>query len=173
MDWLLASIDPSRGHEIGVALSWHARLMTLGWGVLAPLAVVIARFFKIWPGQDWPRELDSPVWWRSHWIGHSLVVCLTLAALMLVLPVERAKMGWHNWLGFAVLACMAVQVLLGVTLCHAGTGRGDHHRGAVEGQRARVDVAEHRSVVGRADRGLCAVATARDGGRHLSGDLGR
>jgi len=115
MDWLLASIDPSRGHEIGVALSWHARLMTLGWGVLAPLAVVIARFFKIWPGQDWPRELDSPVWWRSHWIGHSLVVCLTLAALMLVLPVERAKMGWHNWLGFAVLACMAVQVLLGVT----------------------------------------------------------
>ena len=52
MDWLLAPIDPTRAHEVGLAISWHARLMVLGWGILAPLAVIIARFFKVMPGQD-------------------------------------------------------------------------------------------------------------------------
>jgi hypothetical protein len=58
MDWLLAPIDATRAHEVGFAVSWHARSMVLAWAVLAPLAVVIARYFKVLPGQDWPRELD-------------------------------------------------------------------------------------------------------------------
>ncbi len=114
MDWLLAPIDPSRAHAVSEAVAWHARSMVLAWGILAPLAILIARFFKILPGQDWPRELDSQVWWRSHWIGHVCVMVLTCAGLFWVLPVNLAEASLHNWLGFALLVMLAVQVALGL-----------------------------------------------------------
>ncbi|WP_147112284.1 cytochrome b561 domain-containing protein [Tateyamaria sp. syn59] len=114
MDWLLAPIDPSRAHEVGFAISWHARSMVLAWGILAPMAVIIARFFKVMPGQDFPREIDNLTWWRSHWMGQSLVVGLSLLGLVLVLPSDFATMSLHNWLGYAVLAGAGAQVLLGL-----------------------------------------------------------
>lgn len=114
MDWLLAPIDPSRAHEVGLAISWHARLMVLGWGVLAPLAVIAARFFKVMPGQDWPRELDNQTWWRGHWMGQTSVVVLSVGALVLVLPSELSNMSLHNWLGYLVLIGAAGQMVLGI-----------------------------------------------------------
>ncbi|MEM7720402.1 MAG: cytochrome b561 domain-containing protein [Pseudomonadota bacterium] len=114
MDWLLAPIDPSRAHEVGFAVSWHARAMVLGWGVLAPLAVLIARFFKVLPGQDWPREVDNLVWWRSHWMGQSVVLGLTAIGLSLVWPINFSAMTLHNWLGLVLIAFLFLQVLLGV-----------------------------------------------------------
>lgn len=114
MDWLLAPIDATRAHDVGVAISWHARLMVVAWGVLAPLAVIVARFFKVMPSQNWPQELDNQTWWRSHWIGQSLVVCLSVLGLLLVLPSDIATMTLHNWLGYAVLVGACVQILLGL-----------------------------------------------------------
>ena len=114
MDWLLAPIDPARAHDVGFAVSWHARSMVLAWGGLAPLAVIMARFFKVMPGQDWPRVLDNQTWWRSHWMGHSLVVGLSIFGLALVLPSDWSSMSWHNWLGYLVLVLMVVQVALGI-----------------------------------------------------------
>ena len=114
LDWLLAPIDPSRAHEVGFAVSWHARSMVLAWGVLAPLGVLIARFFKVLPGQDWPHEVDTLVWWRSHWIGQSIVLGLTAIGLSLVLPLNLAAMSLHNWLGLVLIAFLLMQVLLGV-----------------------------------------------------------
>jgi hypothetical protein len=87
--------------------------MVLAWGVLAPLAVLIARFFKVMPGQDWPRELDNQTWWRSHWLGQSIVVGLTIVGVALVLPADFDDMTLHNKLGYAVLFCAAFQVGLG------------------------------------------------------------
>ncbi len=113
MDWLLAPIDLSRSHDISQAAAWHGRLMTLGWGVLAPLAVLVARFFKVMPGQDWPRELDNQTWWRSHWIGQSLVAGLTVLALVLVFPVVQSH-DLHSRLGYTLVLLMLVQVLLGL-----------------------------------------------------------
>ena len=113
MDWLLSPIDPSRAHEVGLAVSWHARTMVLAWGVLAPLAVLMARFFKVMPGQDWPREVDNQIWWRSHWMGQSLVVGLSVIGLVLVLPSELSAMSLHNWMGYAVLCGAIVQIALG------------------------------------------------------------
>jgi cytochrome b561 len=114
LDWLLSPIDPTRVHEVGFAISWHARLMVMGWGVLAPVAVLIARYFKIMPGQDWPRQLDNQVWWRSHWIGQSIVVGLSACGLALVLPANFNAISLHNWLGYTLLAGLSLQVLLGV-----------------------------------------------------------
>ena len=136
MDWLFASIDSTRPHEVGFAISWHARSMVLAWGVLAPLAVLLARFFKIMPGQDWPRALDNQTWWRGHWMGQSLVVGLTLFGLTMVLPSDLASMGLHNWLGYLLVLCLAIQVAFGVFRGTKGgptapgvdgSPRGDHY----------------------------------------------
>ena len=135
-EWLLAPVDPSRAHEVGFAISWHARAMVLAWGVLAPLAVLIARFFKVLPHQDWPRELDSTFWWRSHWIGQSLVFVLSIVGLVLVLPSQWNNMSLHNWMGYAVFAGVVLQVALGIfrgskggptALAADGTTRGHHY----------------------------------------------
>ncbi len=135
-EWLLSPIDASRAHEVEVAISWHARLMVLGWGVIAPVAVIIARFFKVLPGQNWPQELDSQVWWRTHWIGQTIVLLLSVIGFALVLPGDLSKMSLHNWLGYAVLAALILQVLLGIfrgskggpsSLAADGSPRGHHY----------------------------------------------
>lgn len=114
MDWLSAPIDPTRAHEVSAAVSWHARTMVLAWGVIAPLAVIIARFLKIVPGQDWPSELDNQTWWRCHWIGQTFVVVLTLLAVGLVFPPDWNAIGLHSGAGYLLLIAMLLQVLLGV-----------------------------------------------------------
>ena len=113
MDWLLAPIDPSRAHEVGFAVSWHARSMVLAWGVLAPLAVLVARYFKVLPRQKWPRELDNQVWWKSHWMGQSVVVVLSVFGLGLILG-HRESWNLHAALGYGLLFIMALQVVLGI-----------------------------------------------------------
>lgn len=135
MDWLLAPIDPSRTHEVGLALSWHGRSMVLAWGILAPLAVLAARFFKVLPWQDWPRELDTQLWWRAHWIGQSVVLALTLIGLVLVIGRDSA-LGLHGILGYAVLILVLAQVGFGIfrgtkggptAPAPDGSWRGDHY----------------------------------------------
>ena len=36
MEWLLAPIDGTRPHEVGILLSWHGRTMVLAWAFLIP-----------------------------------------------------------------------------------------------------------------------------------------
>ena len=105
--------------------------MILAWGILAPLAVLIARFYKVLPGQDWPRQLDNQLWWRVHWIGQSLVLLLTfLGAALIVSGNLPATL--HGVLGYAVLLLVLGQVLLGFLRGTKGgptspTMRGDHY----------------------------------------------
>lgn len=113
-EWLSAPIDPARAHQISETLAWHGRSMVLGWGVLAPLAVIVARFFKIIPGQNWPKDLDNPVWWRSHWIGQTGVLLLTALGFWLVLPADPASLGVHAMLGYTLLFGLVAQMLLGL-----------------------------------------------------------
>ena len=114
-DWLLSPVDPQRAHEVSAAVAWHARSMVLGWGVLAPLSVLIARFFKILPGQNWPRELDSQVWWRCHFIGQSAVVVFSATGLAVILlgHVSTGRTA-HATLGYVLVISLAAQVLLGL-----------------------------------------------------------
>lgn len=134
----MSPIDPTRPHEVGAALAWHARVMVLGWGILAPLAVLMARYFKVLPGQDWPRHLDSKVWWRSHWIGQSLVIILALGALALILvsPQNTGQAVYHRLFGYAVLGLGFCQILSGLlrgskggptSRAPDGSLRGDHY----------------------------------------------
>ena len=134
-EWLLEPIDPSRVHQVGVVISWHGRIMVLAWGVIAPLAILTARFLKVLPWQDWPHELDNQFWWRTHWIGQSVVVALTIVGVVLVQAVAGA-VNWHGRLGYCVLALAVFQVLLGMlrgskggptATAADGSLRGDHY----------------------------------------------
>jgi hypothetical protein len=133
MDWLLLPIDPGRAHDVGAAVAWHGRLMVLAWGVLIPIGIVTARFFKVMPWQDWPRQLDSRLWWRTH------LACQYAAGAAMLLGftlIWRNGGGGapavHRLLGYAVLALGAAQFLAGWLRGSKGgpgepTLRGDHY----------------------------------------------
>ncbi|MCV3274028.1 cytochrome b561 domain-containing protein [Roseobacter sinensis] len=115
-EWLLAPMDAARAHDVGWHLSWHARIMVLAWGVLVPLGVLIARYFKIAPGQNWPEILDHRFWWNTHRICQYSACMLMLLGLWLILtaPALAALPGPHAMLGWTVLALALVQVLGGL-----------------------------------------------------------
>jgi hypothetical protein len=131
--WLLAPIDGSRPHEISEAMAWHGRLMTVAWGVLVPLGVVIARYFKVTPRQDWPRQLDNRFWWLSHLTCQYSGGILMLAGLIIILSAGRPGAAWlHAMMGYAVLAFGALQFLAGWLRGSKGgpseaNPRGDHY----------------------------------------------
>ena len=78
-DWLMSSLSGAPHTAIPAAAAWHARLMVLSWSVLLPLGMLIARYLKIWPGQDWPRELDNRRWFRRIvWLQSLGVGAMTL-----------------------------------------------------------------------------------------------
>lgn len=111
LDWLLAPIDAMRPHDINGAVAWHARMMTLAWGVLVPCGILTARFLKLWPGQPWPQELDHPGWWHLHRVLQYLAGALTLAALALILTRGGASGATtpHRVLGWSLVALAVLQ----------------------------------------------------------------
>jgi hypothetical protein len=115
IEWLLAPVDASRAHDIGLALSWHGRLMTLGWGVLVPLGILMARYFKVTPRQDWPRELDNKFWWHWHLsCQYAGGACMLAGLLIILIATSDAPSAWlHRALGYAVLAFGALQYVAG------------------------------------------------------------
>jgi hypothetical protein len=132
--WLLASIDPMRGHEISQALSWHGRLMVLAWGVLVPLGIIVARYMKVTPRQDWPRQLDNKLWWHGHLSFQYLGGIIMLAGFVVIWgSTTRDPSAWlHRSLGYCVLAFGALQFLAGWLRGSKGgpteaSLRGDHY----------------------------------------------
>jgi hypothetical protein len=132
MDWLLAPIDATRTHEVAGAIAWHGRLMVLAWGVLVPGAILVARFYKVWPGQNWPDDLDNPAWWRIHWVTQSVAIAMALVALLLVFQSSHSDAAsFHKWLGYGVIVLGAIQVVGGMLRGSKGGHtdtqmRGDH-----------------------------------------------
>lgn len=138
-EWFFLPVDSTRAHDIEFLISWHARLMVVAWGILLPVGVVVARFFKIWPGQDWPRQLDNVTWWRSHltlqWSGAVLAVC-GLGLILLARDTYTQDAQLHRWFGWCAMALLFLQVLGGLLRgtkggptqpTSDGTWSGDHY----------------------------------------------
>lgn len=135
-EWLLAPIDPSRGHALSDAVAWHGRLMVLAWCVLLPAGVMMARFWKLAPGQKWPEEADNKLWWRAHLMlqysgGLAVAGAMTLVGLGGALP-----RGVHTRLGWCVAGLLAAQFISGwlrgtkggpAAAATGGSPRGDHY----------------------------------------------
>lgn len=134
VEWLLSPIDPARAHNVAGMIAWHARAMVLAWAILLPLGVLTARFFKIMPGQDWPRRLDNKAWWHTHLAlqyGGGVVMALGLAVILSGASATGGA-GVHRWLGYAVLGIGAAQFIGGLARGSKGgptepSLRGDHY----------------------------------------------
>ncbi len=115
IDLLFAPIDPTRAHDVSLGMAWHGRLMFLAWGIICPLVIVSARYFKILDKQAWPQELDNRFWWRSHWIGQTFAMGLSCIGLALILwtPGLSGEAWLHRVTGYAILALGSVQLLSG------------------------------------------------------------
>ncbi|MCY1667716.1 cytochrome b561 domain-containing protein [Rhizobium sp. SL86] len=141
-EWLLGPIDPSRIHEVGPHLSWHARTMVLAWGVLVPCGVLSARYFKVFPGQNWPHTLDDRRWWHMHRLAHGMAGLLMLIGLWLILSSgsrsgSTTSFVWmHHAFGWSVVLLAASQFASGwmrgtkggpPALKSGGSLKGDHY----------------------------------------------
>ncbi|MGL4495945.1 MAG: cytochrome b561 domain-containing protein, partial [Beijerinckiaceae bacterium] len=137
-EWLLAPIDATRAHDVPALVAWHARIMTLAWGILVPCGILSARFLKLWPGQTWPERLDHPGWWHLHRALQYCAGVLTVAGLALALfrPSGAGATSSHALLGWSVISFCAVQFASawlrgskgGPTSPAAdGSWRGDHY----------------------------------------------
>jgi hypothetical protein len=114
LHWLATPISGASEHAIAMALAWHGRLMVLAMGLLTPPLIIVARFFKVTPRQDWPRQLDNPFWFITHrrW-GH--IVGAIVAAGMAFVLIERGLTSplhnMHTAGGWLVVVLVLVQLI--------------------------------------------------------------
>jgi Eukaryotic cytochrome b561 len=138
IDWLLAPLSGSSTHHIAQALAWHGRCMVLAWGVLVPAGILIARFWKIWPGQKWPQELDNKVWWNIHRFGQTIALVIMTAGAYLAwqadghLGINKNAANIHAMVGWLLVSIGWLQVLGGLLRGTKGgptepNPRGDHY----------------------------------------------
>lgn len=135
-DWWLASLSGDLSHHIDGAIAWHGRLMVVAWSVLAPVALLWARYWKIAPRQDFPRVLDDKRWWHAHRGLQSLAAVVTVIALWLAWRDRPARLSvsaeqLHHWLGWGVFFAVVVQLANGLARGSKGGPtdaqmRGDH-----------------------------------------------
>lgn len=112
-NWLLTPISGAYEHHISTGVAWHGRLMALAWAVLMPAGFVVARFYKITPSQDWPRQLDNPFWFVSHRRLGYVVGILTIVALAFGLWGKGGLILWqshHAIAGWALVALTCFQI---------------------------------------------------------------
>jgi hypothetical protein len=114
IEWLMAPIDVAREHHVSLSVSWHGRLMVLAWCFLLPIGILAARFFKVLPWQDWPRQLDNKTWWYAHNVLQYGGVTLALVAAVWVERTQGSAAWFHSLFGWSVVALMLVQVVGGL-----------------------------------------------------------
>ena len=133
--WLMTPLSGSAGHAPPVWAYWHARFMVAAWTVLLPAGMLVARYLKVTPRQNWPERLDNKAWWRTHvWMQSAGVGAMT-AGLSFAYGnahglTEVAR--WHELLGWTVIGIAAVQVAGGIVRGTKGGPtdrqmRGDHY----------------------------------------------
>ncbi|MGI9522310.1 MAG: cytochrome b561 domain-containing protein [Hyphomicrobiaceae bacterium] len=113
VEWLSVPIDATRAHDVNFYQAWHGRLMVLAWAILFPVGVLAARFFKVLPRQDWPTQLDNPLWWHTHRATQYLGGVAVLAAMLLlaIAPKGAEVTPTHTQLGWTVIVICVVQFI--------------------------------------------------------------
>jgi len=112
--WLLTPMSGAQEHVISPWVAWHGRLMVLGMAVLLPPVIVVARYFKVTPRQDWPRQLDNPFWFVMHRRWGHIVGIVVAAGLAVVIPAIGMRVPWQNFhvaTGWTVVALVFVQLV--------------------------------------------------------------
>ena len=149
--WWLAPLSGATEHHPPDWVIWHARTMVAAWGVLLPIGILAARYFKVTPQQDWPRVLDNKIWWHTHrglqYLGMALVAVGVVLAWNAGAKASMVSL-WHHWLGWTVVALGAGQIAGAWARGSKGgptdaSVRGDHY-----------DMTAHRRWFERLHKGL-------------------
>lgn len=94
------------------AMAVHAALMLTAWGFLIPVGGVVARYFKVTPGQDFPRVVENLTWWRWHRGLQYTGMAVSMAALGAILLETGGRFDTlHGRCGLAVLTLGWVQLV--------------------------------------------------------------
>ena len=123
------------------AMAVHAALMVTAWAVLIPAGGVAARYFKVMPGQDFPRVVENLTWWRWHrGLQYAALAVSTVALGVIVSETRGGFDTWHGRCGMAVMTLGWLQVVsawlrgskggptdLGADARDPATWRGDHY----------------------------------------------
>lgn len=128
LQWLFSNWDSSRQHHIDFASQWHARSMFMAWGIIIPCGILIARFFKVTPRQNFPHELDNKLWWHSHLFLQVSGCVLAFLSVLFILYYNSHVVDApiHRLLGWTTMGLMLVQILLG---CFRGSKGGPTYPG--------------------------------------------
>jgi hypothetical protein len=112
--WWLSPLSGASDHHLDAWIMWHARVMVAAWAVLLPLGALAARYFKVTPQQDWPRQLDNRAWWHAHRLlqyGGVLLMVIGIALAWNRAVQSGAAAQWHGYLGWSVFALGVLQIL--------------------------------------------------------------
>lgn len=92
----------------------HGALMAIAWMLLLPAGVLIARFFKVTRGQNWPSELDNPLWWNAHrWLNYTGIALATVGFFVIWTVQDGLHLtGWHGLLGLTATVLGWLQVIV-------------------------------------------------------------
>jgi hypothetical protein len=124
------------------AVAWHGRLMVLAWTILAPLGVLIARYFKVTPAQRWPQHLDNKAWWHAHVALQTtslIIMCLAVVIMWRHTGSARLDGSLHARLGWILVLVGWLQLIAGLL------------RGSKGGPRTPIDSGAQLPVSERGD----------------------
>jgi len=115
--WLNEPLRAASYESLTQPVQLHGLLMALAAGVMMPLAVLITRYFKILPSQDWPRELNRRFWWISHLVlayGASVVAAGALVPVFMAWPDGANHLAHgHALIGWLVIAMLLALLING------------------------------------------------------------
>lgn len=114
LGWLQVPWHDGPPDAINEADFWHGLLMMLGGGVLVPVAVLAARYWKIMPGQDWPRVINHKAWQIVHLLGGTTALLCMVGGVTLVfhgMSLSEHLDHPHAWAGWGVMVMLLLLVL--------------------------------------------------------------
>jgi hypothetical protein len=107
----------------------HAGLMVAAWLILLPAGALMARYFKVTRGQDYPRVLDNLFWWNWHRILQYSGLGLVLVGVSIAYRTVGAW-DWTNLHALTGLAATVLGLLQVVSTWFRGKKGGPTERGA-------------------------------------------
>ena len=79
------------------AMAIHGALMLTAWALLIPAGGVVARYYKVMPGQDFPRVFDNLTWWNWHRGLQYGGLAMATVALILILAETGGRIDTPAW----------------------------------------------------------------------------
>ncbi|WP_198929052.1 MULTISPECIES: cytochrome b561 domain-containing protein [Rhizobium] len=134
-DWLLSGLSGTRHVSPPTWAYWHARFMVIGWTILLPSGMLIARFFKVTSRQAWPTVLDNKFWWKCHIRLQSAGLVFVFLGLAMVYRHGKGISSlamMHHLCGWFVIVMGIIQLISGLLRGSKGgptsaNMRGDHY----------------------------------------------